>query len=84
MFDPTPLLPNDTLTILVRFPTRIRNALQHAGLKTIGEVREAKDVDLLCIPDLGRESVRYLRRVIGTGRRHKMDEGIMTRRDDNC
>jgi DNA-directed RNA polymerase alpha subunit len=27
----------------VNFPTRIRNALTHAGLKTIGEVRETPD-----------------------------------------
>jgi DNA-directed RNA polymerase alpha subunit len=65
MFDPTPELSNDTLTIMVRFPTRVRSALEYAGLKTIGEVRQTPDADLLSIPDLGNESVRYLRRVIG-------------------
>jgi DNA-directed RNA polymerase alpha subunit len=67
MFDPTPELPNDTLTIMVRFPTRVRNALEYAGLKTIGEVRETSDADLRRIPDLGNESVRYLRKMIGSG-----------------
>jgi DNA-directed RNA polymerase alpha subunit len=67
MFDPTPELPNDTLIIMVRFPTRVRNALEYAGLKTIGEVRHAPDADLLSIPDLGKESVRYLRKMVGKG-----------------
>jgi hypothetical protein len=26
LFDLTPELPNDTLTIMIRFPTRVRNA----------------------------------------------------------
>jgi hypothetical protein len=34
MFDPTPELPNDTLIIVVRFPTILRNALMSAGFKT--------------------------------------------------
>jgi len=67
MFDPTPSLPNDILTIFVRFPTRIRHALEYAGLKTLGEVRETSDADLLRIPDLGAESIRYLRKMIGNG-----------------
>ena len=38
--DPTPELPDETLIADVRFPTRIRNVLAAAGLKTVGEVRE--------------------------------------------
>jgi hypothetical protein len=38
--DPPPGLPDDTLIADVRFPTRIRNVLAAAGLKTVREVRE--------------------------------------------
>jgi hypothetical protein len=45
--DPTPELPDDTPIARVRFPIRIRNVLEAAGLKTIGEVREIADDTLL-------------------------------------
>ncbi|MBR1156273.1 hypothetical protein JQ575_37530 [Bradyrhizobium sp. JYMT SZCCT0428] len=48
----------------VRFPTRIRNALNAAGLKTIGEIREASDRTLLSFQDLGRGSLAYLRKTL--------------------
>jgi DNA-directed RNA polymerase alpha subunit len=67
MLDPSPELSGDTLTIMVRFPTRVRNALEYAGLKTLREVRETSDTDLLRIPDLGNETVRYLRKMVGNG-----------------
>ena len=51
---PAPELPDDTLVENVRFVTRIRNALNAAGMKTIGEVRETSDDTLLSLPDLGR------------------------------
>ena len=41
-FDPAPELPDDTLG-RVRFPTRIRTALNDADVKTVGEIREASD-----------------------------------------
>ena len=53
LLDPTPELPDDTLIGDVRFATRIRNALNAAGLKTVGEVREASDATLLSLQDLG-------------------------------
>ena len=65
MYDPDPNLPDDTLIEIVRFPTVLRNALMSSGLKTIGEVRATSDADLLRIPDLGNESVRYLRKMVG-------------------
>jgi DNA-directed RNA polymerase alpha subunit len=63
--DPTPELPDDTPTREVRFPTRIKNALFAAGLKTVGEVREASDEMLLSLPDLGQGSVAHLRETLG-------------------
>jgi len=65
MLHPAPELPDDTLIENVRFVTRIRNALNAAGMKTIGEVREASDDTLLSLPDLGRGSVAHLRETLG-------------------
>jgi DNA-directed RNA polymerase alpha subunit len=45
MVDPTPELPDDTPIRDVNLPTRIRNVLATAGLKTIGEVREVSDIN---------------------------------------
>ena len=65
MHCPTPELPDDTPVANVRFATRIRNALHAAGLKTVGEVREASDATLLSLPDLGQGSVAHLRETLG-------------------
>jgi DNA-directed RNA polymerase alpha subunit len=65
MLHPAPELPDDTLMENVRFVTRIRNALNAAGMRTIGEVREASDDTLLSLPDLGRGSVAHLRETLG-------------------
>ena len=65
MLDPTPELPDDTLITNVRFSTRVRNALKAAGLKTVGEVREASDATLLSLQDLGQGSVAHLRGTLG-------------------
>jgi DNA-directed RNA polymerase alpha subunit len=65
LLDPTPELPDDTLIEDVRFATRIRNALHAAGLKTVGEVREASDATLLSLQDLGQGSVAHLRETLG-------------------
>lgn len=59
--DPTPELPDDTLIADVRFPTRIRNVLAAAGLKTVGDVRETTNKTLLSLQDLGSVSVKHLR-----------------------
>ena len=61
--DPNPNLPDDTLIEIVRF--RPFSEAHVLGLKTIGEVRATSDADLLLIPDLGNESVRYLRKMVG-------------------
>jgi hypothetical protein len=53
MLYPAPELPDDTLIGQVRFSTRMRNALNAAGIKTIGQVRETSDDNLLSLQDLG-------------------------------
>jgi DNA-directed RNA polymerase alpha subunit len=63
--DPAPELPDDTLINRVRLPTRIRTALNDAGVKTIGEIREATDDTLLGFQNLGNVSLAYLRRTLG-------------------
>jgi DNA-directed RNA polymerase alpha subunit len=65
MFYPAPELPDDTLIDKVRFSTRIRNAVTAAGLKTVGEIRDASDDWLLALPDMGKGSVAYLRETLG-------------------
>ena len=65
MLYPSPELPDDTPIENVRFSTRIRNALDAAGMKTIGEVRETSDDNLLSLQDLGPSSISYLRESLG-------------------
>jgi DNA-directed RNA polymerase alpha subunit len=65
LIDPTPELPDDTQIADVRFPTRIRNVLAAAGLRTVGEVREIADETLLSFQDLGPSSVAQLRESLG-------------------
>jgi DNA-directed RNA polymerase alpha subunit len=49
----------------VRFSTRIANALTAAGVKTIGEIRQASDATLLGFQDLGASSIARLRETLG-------------------
>ena len=65
LLDPRPELPDDTLIEDVGFATRIRNALNAAGLKTVGDVREASDATLLSFQDLGPDSGAHLRNTLG-------------------
>jgi DNA-directed RNA polymerase alpha subunit len=65
MLDPTPELPDDTPIGDVELPTRIRNVLEAAGLKTVGEVREISDETLLGFQDLGKASIAHLRETLG-------------------
>jgi DNA-directed RNA polymerase alpha subunit len=65
MLYPSPELPDDTPIDSVRFSTRIRTALQAAGWKTVGEIREASDATLLGLQDLGKGSVSQLRETLG-------------------
>ena len=61
----TPQLPDNTPIREVQFPTRIKNALFAAGLKTVGEAREMSDTALLSLPDFGKISVAQLRETLG-------------------
>jgi DNA-directed RNA polymerase alpha subunit len=65
MHDPTPELPDQILISQVQFSTRILNVLAAAGLKTVGDIREASDAMLVSLPDLGRGSVAHLRETLG-------------------
>ena len=61
----TPELPDNTPIREVRFPSRIKNALFAAGLKTVGDVREIADEALLALPDFGKVSIAHLRETLG-------------------
>ena len=63
--EPTPELPDNTPIREVHFPTRIKDALFAAGIKTVGEVREMSDQALLSVPGLGDASVDHLRETLG-------------------
>jgi DNA-directed RNA polymerase alpha subunit len=63
--DPTPELADDTPIERVRFPTRIRNVLDAAALKTVGEVREISDDTLLSFQDFGKGLVALIRETLG-------------------
>ena len=65
MLYPAPELPDDTPIYNVRFSTRVRNALTTAGVKSVGEIREASDAMLLSLQNLGRGSVAHLRETLG-------------------
>jgi hypothetical protein len=65
MLYPAPELPDETSLENVRFVTRIRNALNAGGMKTIGEVRGASDAALLSLPDFGSSSLSFLRGALG-------------------
>lgn len=61
MLDPSADLPNEMPITDVRLPTRIANALSNGGLRTLGEVRESSDANLLTFQDVGPGTVRWLR-----------------------
>jgi DNA-directed RNA polymerase alpha subunit len=58
-------LPDETPIFNVRFSTRVTNALNGAGVKTVGEIREASDATLLSYQDLGASSIARLRETLG-------------------
>lgn len=62
---PTPELPDDTPIDTVELPTRVRNVLAAAGLKTVGEVREVSDETLLSFQDFGKSSLAKIRETLG-------------------
>jgi DNA-directed RNA polymerase alpha subunit len=65
MLEPTPELPDDTPIDRVGFPPRLRGALTGGDLKTVGDVRQMSDRDLLSLQELGLGSLTYLREMLG-------------------
>jgi DNA-directed RNA polymerase alpha subunit len=65
MIDPSPELPDDTSITDVELPRKVREALATAGLRTVGDVREAPDASILRIQDLGESSLALLRTTLG-------------------
>src|SRR6202521_3323749 len=65
MIDPAPELPDDMPIADVEFSPKVREALTAAGLRTVGEVREAPDAKILRIHDLGESSLALLRKTLG-------------------
>jgi DNA-directed RNA polymerase alpha subunit len=58
-------LPDETPIANVRFSTRVMKTLNAAGVKTVGEIREASDATLLSFPNLGAGSIARLRETLG-------------------
>ena len=65
MIDPSPELPDDVLIRDVELPSKVRDALTAAGLRTVGEVRDAPDNTILRIQDLSESSLALLRKTLG-------------------
>src|ERR1700682_1907795 len=54
MIDPSPELPDDTLIESVELPPKVKDTLVTAGLKTVGDIRETPDSEILQIQNLGK------------------------------
>ncbi len=52
----------------IGLPTRLRRALTNEGIRTVGDVRNLSDIDLLCVRRIGGDSFRVLRRLLGPTR----------------
>ena len=80
MLNPTPELPDDTPIGEVELSTRIRNVLEAAGLKTVGEVREISDEILLSFNDCGKIPSRIFVRLWVFRRRRASGRGKKIRK----
>jgi hypothetical protein len=65
MIDPSPELPDDMPITNVELPPKVRQALTAAGLRTVGDVREAPDAGILQIQDICESSLALLRKTLG-------------------
>ena len=63
---PTPELPDDTEINQIQLPTRIRTVLNKAGFKTIGEIRQSSDANLLRLRHSGPALIAFLRKALGS------------------
>jgi hypothetical protein len=73
LLNPSPSLPDDTLLDAVALPTRIKTAFAINGLKTVGDVRETTNANLLSFRDFGRGSLTFCREVFGRHKVHSDD-----------
>ena len=65
MIDPAPELPDDTSIERVELPPKVKDTLVTAGLKTVGDIRETPDSEILQIRNLGKSSLALLRATLG-------------------
>ena len=65
MIGPSPELPDDTLIESVELPPKVKDTLVTAGLKTVGDIRETPDSEILQIQNLGKSSLALLRETLG-------------------
>jgi DNA-directed RNA polymerase alpha subunit len=65
MIDLSPELPDDMPIADVELPPKVGEALTTAGLRAVGDVREAPDAQILRIPGLGQSSLALLRKTLG-------------------
>ena len=65
MMVPLPEIPDDTPIERLILPARVQKALREEGIKTVGQVRERSDQQLLAFQNLGKGSVDYLRKTLG-------------------
>ncbi len=65
MIDPSPELPDDMPIASLELPPKVQQALVTAGLRTVGEIREKPDAELLQIQNLGKMSLTLLRESLG-------------------
>jgi hypothetical protein len=65
MIDPSPELSDDVPIADVELPPKVREALAAAGLRTVGDIRDAPDNKILRIQDLSESSLALLRKTLG-------------------
>jgi hypothetical protein len=65
MIVPSPELPDDLPIASVELLPTVQQALTAAGLRMVGDVREAPDTKILQIQDLGESSLALLRKTLG-------------------
>ena len=66
LIEPTRDIPDYVRIDGLAMPTRMKNALIRAGLSTVGDVRKAEDSYIVLRRHIGRRSLAYIRKVLGT------------------
>ncbi|MGP8123725.1 MAG: DNA-directed RNA polymerase subunit alpha C-terminal domain-containing protein [Xanthobacteraceae bacterium] len=65
MLRPLPGLPDATPVEQLKLTPRIKQILQAAGVKTVGDIRRRSDKELRSLPKLGPGAVKSLRESLG-------------------